>query len=97
MIVDSKICRPLLGFLQTHASYGKECLLKGQCFDIFDFRFKPLILFPLFATGVNDTSGNLEPMSLIQVVHHDLRKSPRIFQKVRDDTDVIFRGLGEDL
>jgi hypothetical protein len=51
-----------------------------------------LILFPLFATGVNDTDGkfaagvvdtdgNLPPASLTPVVHLDLRISPRIFDK----------------
>jgi hypothetical protein len=30
------------------------------------------------------------------VVHLDLRISPRIFEKIRDDSNVTFRGLGED-
>jgi hypothetical protein len=76
-------------------------------------------LFPLFATGVNDTGGkfaagagvvdtggkfaagvvdtggNLPPVSLTPVVHLDLRIYPRIFEKVRNDPNVIIRGLGE--
>jgi hypothetical protein len=90
-----------------------------------------LILFPLFATGVNDTGGkfaagvvdtgsnppvsltpvaklppvsttqgelvaNLPPVSLTPAVHLDLRISPRIFNKIRNDPNVIIRGLEED-
>jgi hypothetical protein len=82
-----------------------------------------LILFQLFATGVNDTGGkfaagiivnntrgtggkilppvslillaNLPPVSLIPVMHLDLRISPRIFEKILNDPNVIIRGLGE--
>ncbi len=36
------------------------------------------------------------PPSLIPVVHLDLRISPRIFEKIWNDPNVIFRGLGED-
>jgi hypothetical protein len=82
-------------------------------------------LFPLFATGVNDTGGkfaagvvdtvvdtggkvsltqvaNLPPVSTTQgelvanLVHLDLRIFPRIFEKIRNDSNVIIRGLGEN-
>ncbi len=43
-----------------------------------------------FAAGIIDTGGNLPP-----VVHLDLRISPRILEKIRNDPNVIFRGLGE--
>jgi hypothetical protein len=36
------------------------------------------------------------PVSLIPVVHLHLRISPRILEKIRNDPNVIFRGLGED-
>jgi hypothetical protein len=60
-----------------------------------------------FAAGVFDTGGNLlpesltpvanlPPLSLTPVVHLDLRISPRIFEKIRNDHNVIIRGLGED-
>ncbi len=39
-----------------------------------------------FAAGVVDTGGNL---------HLDLRISPRIYEKIRNDPNVIIRGLGE--
>jgi hypothetical protein len=39
---------------------------------------------------------NLPPVSLIPVVHLDLKISPRIFEKFRNDPNVISRGLGED-
>jgi hypothetical protein len=39
---------------------------------------------------------SVPPVSLIPVVHLDLRISPRIFEKFRNDPNVIFRGLGED-
>jgi hypothetical protein len=63
-------------------------------------------LFPLFATGVNntggkfaagvvDTGGKLPPVSLTPEVHLDLRISPRIFEKIRNDPNVIIRGLEE--
>jgi hypothetical protein len=48
-----------------------------------------------FATGVVDTGGNLPPVSLTPVVHLDLQISPRIFEKFRNDLNVIIRGLGE--
>ncbi len=48
-----------------------------------------------FAAGVVDTGGNLPPVSLTPVVHLDLRISPRIFEKFRNDPNVIFRGLRE--
>jgi len=37
----------------------------------------------------------IPPVSLTPVVHLDLRISPRIFEKIRNDPNVIFRGLGE--
>jgi hypothetical protein len=54
-----------------------------------------------FAAGVVETGGNLPPVanlppvSLTPVVHLDLRISPRIFEKIRNDPNVIIRGLGE--
>jgi hypothetical protein len=56
-----------------------------------------------FAAGVVDTGGkfaagvvaNLPPVSLTPVVHLDLRISPRIFEKILNDPNVIIRGLGE--
>ncbi len=59
-----------------------------------------------FSAGVVDTGGNLPPVSLTPVadlppvsltpvVHLDLRISPRIFEKIRNDYNVIIRGLGE--
>jgi len=40
--------------------------------------------------------ANLIPVPLIPIVHLDLRKCLPIFQKIRNDPSVIFRGLGED-
>jgi hypothetical protein len=57
-----------------------------------------------FATGVNNTNlppvllillANLPPVSLTRVVHLDLRISPRNFEKIRNDPNVIIGGLGE--
>ncbi len=59
-----------------------------------------------FAASVVDTGGNLPPVSLTPVanfppvsltpvVHLDLRISPRVFEKIRNDHIVIIRGLGE--
>jgi hypothetical protein len=48
-----------------------------------------------FAAGVVHTGGNSPPVSLTPVVHLDLRISLRIFEKIRDDPNVIIRGLGE--
>ncbi len=52
------------------------------------------------AAGVVDTGAltsvaNLPPLSLTPVLHLDLRLSPRIFEKIRNDTNFIIRGLGE--
>jgi hypothetical protein len=41
-----------------------------------------------FATGVVDTGGT-------PVVNLDLQISPQIFEKIRNDSNVIIRGLGE--
>ncbi len=38
---------------------------------------------------------NWPPMSLIPVANLELRISPRIFEKIRNDPNVIIRGLGE--
>ncbi len=48
-----------------------------------------------FAAGVVDTGRNLPPVSLTPVVQFDLRISPRTFEKVRNDPNVIIWGLGE--
>jgi hypothetical protein len=48
-----------------------------------------------FAAGFVDTGGNLPPVSLTRVVHLCLRIPPRIFEKIRNDSNVIIRGLGE--
>jgi hypothetical protein len=40
------------------------------------------------AAGVVDTGGNLPPVSLTPVVYLDLRISPRIFEKIRNDPNV---------
>ncbi len=40
--------------------------------------------------------ANFPPMSLILMVHHDLRISPWVFEQNRNGTSVFFRGLGED-
>ncbi len=48
-----------------------------------------------FATCVVDTSGNLPPVSLIPVVHLDLRISPRIFEKIQNGPNGILWGWGE--
>ncbi len=48
------------------------------------------------AAGVVDTGRYLPPVSLTPVVHLDLRISPRIFEKkIRNDPNIIIRGLGE--
>jgi hypothetical protein len=39
---------------------------------------------------------NLPPVSLILVMHLHLRMSPQIFEKIRNDPNVIFGGLGKD-
>ncbi len=48
-----------------------------------------------FAAGVVDIAGNLPPVSLTLVVHLDLRISPRTLEKIRNDPNVIIKGLGE--
>ncbi len=48
--------------------------------------FPPVSLIP---------TAILPPVSLTPVVHLDLRIAPWIFEKVRNDPNVIFRGLGE--
>ncbi len=59
-----------------------------------------------FAAGVVDIGGNLppvsmtpvanlSPVSLTPVVHLDLRISWRIFENIRNDPNVVIKGLGE--
>jgi hypothetical protein len=38
---------------------------------------------------------DLPPVSLIPVVHIDLRISPRIFEKILNDPDAMFRAWGK--
>jgi hypothetical protein len=65
-------------------------------------------LFPLFATGINNTSktggkiaagvvpvANLPQVLLIPVVHLDLRISPRIFEKICNGPTGILWGWGK--
>ncbi len=55
----------------------------------------PENLPPVSATSAVPMA-NLLPVSLIPVVHLDLRISLSIFEKIQTDPNVIFRGLGED-
>jgi hypothetical protein len=48
-----------------------------------------------FAAGVVDTGGKFAPVSLISVVHIDLRMSPPSFAQILKDPYVIFRGFGK--
>jgi hypothetical protein len=48
-----------------------------------------------FVNGTVDTCGNFPLVSLIPVEHLDLRIS-RIFEKIRNDPNIIFRGFLED-
>jgi hypothetical protein len=48
-----------------------------------------------FATGVVDTAAILPRVSLIPVVHLDLRISLRIFEKIRNGLNGILWGWGE--
>jgi hypothetical protein len=43
-------------------------------------------MFPLFATGIKNTSGTGAWQNLPLVVHLDLRISPRIFEKIEMTT-----------
>jgi hypothetical protein len=63
-------------------------------------------LFPLFATGVNNTRGTGAKFAagvvdtggkfaVGAVVHLDLLIFPRIFEKIRNDPTVIIRGMRE--
>jgi hypothetical protein len=55
------------------------------------------MLFPLFATGIVDTSGKFATgvVDTIPAVHLHLRISLRIEEKIRNGSNVIFGGLGE--
>ncbi len=85
-------------------SHHAACL-KAQCHEIFDFRFFSWISFPP-AQGypIRTVSNFFENsrwysqlmVSLIPMVRHDLRISLWIFEKIRNDANVIFRGLVED-
>ncbi len=55
--------------------------------DIFASQVAPLVSTTQVA--------NLPPMSTTLVMHLELRISPRIFKKIRNDSNGILRGLGE--
>jgi hypothetical protein len=52
----------------------------------FSGKLPPVLLIPV---------ANFPPVSLIPVVHLDSLISPWIFEKIWNDPNVIFRGLGE--
>jgi hypothetical protein len=52
-----------------------------------------LILLQLFATGVNVTGGKFATIPV--AICHRCHLPPRIFEKIRNDPNVIIRGLGE--
>ena len=53
------------------------------------------MVFPPVSTTLAVLVANWPPVSLIPVVHLDLQISPRIFEKIQNDPNVIIRGLGE--
>ncbi len=85
-----------------------DCL-KGQCHEIFDFRFfhesvspKPLSIairtvWNFFVSRkFRGDFHSPRPLANFSLIHLDLRISPRIFEKFRNDSTVISRGLWED-
>ncbi len=96
-----------MGLPIAHAPWN--VYLKGQCHKIFGFWFFSWISFPQASdytiravsnffrkfAEILTLVANLPPVSLTPVVHLDLRISPRIFEKIRNDPYVISRGLGE--
>jgi hypothetical protein len=50
----------------------------------------------IFTAGIVDIGCKFAPVSLISAVQFDLQLSPRIFEKIQNDPDIIFRGLGKD-
>ncbi len=48
----------------------------------------------MYRTKIQNGQNYLPPVSFIPVVHIDLQISPRIFEKIRNDPDFIFSGLG---
>jgi hypothetical protein len=59
------------------------------------FRFSALCLCSAVAYTFTKSVANLPPVSLILVVHFDLRLSPRIFEKIRNGPNAILWGWGE--
>ncbi len=61
--------------------------LKGQCHEIFFFRFFSWIIFPQAPENnirVNSNFFHLPPVSTTPVVHLELRISPWIFENIRN-------------
>jgi hypothetical protein len=52
-------------------------------------------LLAKFDAGVVDIGGKFATVSLTPVVHLDLRIFSRIFEKIRNDPNIIISGLGE--
>ncbi len=58
---------------------------------------QPVSLTPVTPVETRGNGGKLPPVLLTPVVHVDLRISPRIFAKIRNDPNAIFRGFGKML
>jgi hypothetical protein len=54
--------------------------------------FNNFIWSPL---GSRENMANLPPVSLTPVVHLEVRISPRIFEKIRNDPDVFIKSWGK--
>jgi hypothetical protein len=63
--------------------------------EIFAAHDAPPVLLTPVANGKIFKQKNINNFAWTPVVHLDLRKSPRIFEKIRNEPNVIFMGLGE--
>jgi hypothetical protein len=75
------------GGLQIGQILQETAGLKGQCHEICYFCF--------FMNQSLTPVANLPSVSLIPVVHLDLRISPRIFEKIRSGLNGTLWGWGE--
>ncbi len=100
--LGSRVSIQINFFLQVHLSGQQSDIVPIVCHQCKWHRWQPPVsLIPVvichrYQQHQRNRWQNFLPVLLIQMVHHDLQISTWIFEKIRNDTGVIFRGLEED-
>jgi hypothetical protein len=87
---DIRSSRLTTGVADTGGKWKKSLIRKILIILLGHLWICSLILFPLFAAGINNSSETGG-----KIVNLDLLIFPRIFEKIRNGPNSILRGLGE--